>query len=130
MAETHSLVTRVTTNTTGFKAGMEEVVAQLDKFNKALVDNQYQQRECNKAINDAKKKIKELYESKQKDEKLTEDEEKQLKQLNETIEQEKVKLSQLRTEQVGIRQAISETSRAVTENNDKWTVLKGTLASP
>ena len=129
MAETHSLVTRVTTNTTGFKAGMEEVVAQLDKFNKALVDNQYQQRECNKAINDAKKKIKELYESKQKDEKLTEDEEKQLKQLNETIEQEKVKLSQLRTEQVGIRQAISETSRAVTENNDKWTVLKGTLAN-
>ena len=129
MAETHSLVTRVTTNTTGFKAGMDEVVAQLDKFNKALVDNQYQQRECNKAINDAKKKIKELYESKQKDEKLTEDEEKQLKQLNETIEQEKVKLSQLRTEQVGIRQAISETSRAVTENNDKWTVLKGTLAN-
>ncbi len=129
MAETHSLVTRVTTNTTGFKAGMDEVMAQLDKFNKALVDNQYQQRECNKAINDAKKKIKELYESKQKDEKLTEDEEKQLKQLNETIEQEKVKLSQLRTEQVGIRQAISETSRAVTENNDKWTVLKGTLAN-
>lgn len=129
MAETHSLVTRVTTNTTGFKAGMDEIVAQLDKFNKALVDNQYQQRECNKAINDAKKKIKELYESKQKDEKLTEDEEKQLKQLNETIEQEKVKLSQLRTEQVGIRQAISETSRAVTENNDKWTVLKGTLAN-
>ena len=49
MAETKSLVTRMTTNTTGFKTGTDQVIEQLNKFNKALVDNQYQQ----KGINDA-----------------------------------------------------------------------------
>ena len=129
MAETKSLVTRMTTNTTGFKTGTDQVIEQLNKFNKALVDNQYKQKECNKVIADAQKEIKNLHKIKKENGKLTEEEEKQLKQLNETIEQEKVKLSQLRTEQVGIRQAITETSRAVTDNNEKWTVLKGTLVN-
>ena len=47
MAETKSLVTRMTTNTTGFKTGTQQVIEQLNKFNKALVDNQSKQKECN-----------------------------------------------------------------------------------
>ena len=129
MSTGRSYTTSFNANTTGFKKGTEEMVEQLNKLNKSLVDNQYKQRDCNKVINDAKKRIKELYQEQEKKGKLDEKEKQELQQLNETIEQEKVKLSQLRTEQVGIRQAISETSRAVTENNDKWTVLKGTLAN-
>ena len=129
MAGGRDYTMRFKTDTTGFKTGTDQVIDQLNKFNKALVDNQYKQRDCNKVISEAQKKIKDLHKTKKENGKLTEDEEKQLKQLNDTIEQEKVKLSQLRTEQVGIRQAITETSRAVTENNSHWTVLKGTLAN-
>ena len=129
MSTGRSYTTSFNANTTGFKKGTEEMVEQLNKLNKSLVDNQYKQRECNSAINKAKKEIKDLYKIEQEKGQLDDEQKKKLQQLNETIEQEKVKLSQLRTEQVGIRQAISETSRAVTENNDKWTVLKGTLAN-
>ena len=128
MSAGRSYTTSFNANTTGFKKGTEEMVEQLNKLNKSLVDNQYKQRECNSVINKAKKEIKDLYKIEQEKGQLDDEQKKKLQQLNETIEQEKVKLSQLRTEQVGIRQAISETSRAVTENNDKWTVLKGTLA--
>lgn len=129
MAETKSLVTRMTTDTSGFKKGMDEVVEKLNQYNKALVDNQYKQRECNKVINDAKKRIKELNETQKEKGKLDENEEKELKKLTETIEEEKVKLSQLRTEQASLRNVISETTRSLTDNNEKWTVLKGTLAN-
>ena len=66
-----------------------------------------------------------------------------MEELNEIIEEQKVKLSQLRTEQVGIRRNISETTTAIAQNtqeieknseevngsNQNWTVLKGTLAN-
>lgn len=189
----------MTTNTTGFKTGTDQVIEQLNKFNKALVDNQYKQKECNKVISESKREIKELKKAeedrakqlenekkrreelnkiiedaskeldnldkiKEKDGQLSKEQEKQYKSLsntitksfqeldkltmteekkakldeegkkkiadlNTTIETQRVNLSQLRTEQVGIRQAISEASRAVTDNNEKWTVLKGTLAN-
>ena len=128
MAE-KGLTVRMKTDTSGFKKGMDEVVEKLNKYNKALVDNQYKQRECNKVINDAKKRIKELNETQKEKGKLDENEEKELKKLTETIEQEKVKLSQLRTEQASLRNVISETTRSLTDNNEKWTVLKGTLAN-
>ena len=129
MAETESLVTRMSTDTSGFKKGMDEVIQKLNDYNKALIDNQYKQRDCNKVINEAKKKIKELNETQKEKGKLDENEEKQLKELTNTIEQEKVKLSQLRTEQASLRNVISETTRSLTDNNEKWTVLKGTLAN-
>lgn len=128
MAE-KGLTVRMKTDTSGFKKGMDEAVEKLNQYNKALVDNQYKQRECNKVINDAKKKIKELNETQKEKGKLDENEEKELKKLTETIEQEKVKLSQLRTEQASLRNVISETTRSLTDNNEKWTVLKGTLAN-
>ena len=119
----------MTTDTSGFNKGMDEVVEKLNKYNKALVDNQYKQKECNKVINDAKKRIKELNETQKEKGKLDENEEKELKKLTETIEEEKVKLSQLRTEQASLRNVISETTRSLTENEKKWTVLKATLAN-
>ena len=128
MAE-KGLTVRMKTDTSGFKKGMDEVVEKLNQYNKALVDNQYKQRECNKVINDAKKRIKELNEIQKEKGKLDENEEKELKKLTETIEEEKVKLSQLRTEQASLRNVISETTRSLTDNNEKWTVLKGTLAN-
>ncbi len=128
MAE-KGLTVRMKTDTSGFKKGMNEAVEKLNQYNKALVDNQYKQRECNKVINDAKKRIKELNEIQKEKGKLDENEEKELKKLTETIEQEKVKLSQLRTEQASLRNVISETTRSLTDNNEKWTVLKGTLAN-
>ena len=128
MAE-KGLTVRMKTDTSGFKKGMDEAVEKLNQYNKALVDNQYKQRECNKVINDAKKRIKELNETQKEKGKLDENEEKELKKLTETIEQEKVKLSQLRTEQASLRNVISETTRSLTDHNEKWTVLKGTLAN-
>lgn len=128
MAE-KGLTVRMKTDTSGFKKGMDEVVEELNKYNKALIDNQYKQRDANKAISEAQKEIKNLHKIKKENGKLTEEEEKQLKQLNETIEQEKVKLSQLRTEQASLHNVISQTTQSLTDNNDKWTVLKGTLAN-
>ena len=128
MAE-KGLTVRLKTDNSGFKKGMDEVIAELEKYNKALVDNQYKQRDCNKVINDAKKRIKELNETQKEKGKLDEKEEQELKKLTETIEEEKVKLSQLRTEQASLRNVISQTTQSLTDNNDKWTVLKGTLAN-
>ena len=60
MSVGRSYTTSFNANTTGFKKGTEEMVEQLNKLNKSLVDNQYKQRDCNKVINDAKREIKEL----------------------------------------------------------------------
>ena len=113
----------------GFKKGMDEMIDKLNALNKKLVDNQYSQRDCNKTISEAKKKLKELQETVAKNGKATEDEEKQMRELNSTIEEQTLRLSQLRTEQASIRNMISETTRTLTDNNDQWTVLKGTLAN-
>ncbi len=128
MAE-KGLTVRMKTDTSGFKKGMDEVVEELNKYNKALVDNQYKQRDCNKVINDAKKRIKELNEIQKEKGKLDENEENELKKLTDTIEEEKVKLSQLRTEQASLRNVISQTTQSLTENEKGWSVLKGTLAN-
>lgn len=105
------------------------MVDKLNGLNKKLVDNQYQQRDCNKVISEAKKKLKEIKDQIGDNRQATEDEEKQIAALTRTIEEEKLKLSQLRTEQASIRNLISETTHTLTENNEKWTVLKGTLAN-
>lgn len=105
------------------------MVDKLNGLNKKLVDNQYQQRDCNKVISEAKKKLKEIKDQIGDNRQATEDEEKQIAALTRTIEEEKLKLSQLRTEQASIRNLISETTHTLTENNEQWTVLKGTLAN-
>lgn len=105
------------------------MIDKLNGLNKKLVDNQYQQRDCNKVINEAKKKLKEIKDQIGDNRQATEDEEKQIAALTRTIEEEKLKLSQLRTEQAGIRNLISETTHTLTENNEQWTILKGTLAN-
>jgi TP901 family phage tail tape measure protein len=129
MAEGRSFTTKFSADTSGFKKGMDEMIDKLNALNKKLVDNQYSQRDCNKTISEAKKKLKELQETVAKNGKATEDEEKQMRELNSTIEEQTLRLSQLRTEQASIRNLISETTRTLTDNNDQWTVLKGTLAN-
>lgn len=128
MAE-KGLTVRMKTDTSGFKKGMDEVVKELEKYNKALVDNQYKQRECNSVISKAQKEIKELHKAEKEKGQLDENQKKRLQELTNTIEEEKIKLSQLRTEQASLRNVISETTRSLTDNNEKWTVLKGTLAN-
>lgn len=105
------------------------MIDKLNGLNKKLVDNQYQQRDCNKVISEAKKKLKEIKDQIGDNRQATEDEEKQIAALTRTIEEEKLKLSQLRTEQASIRNLISETTHTLTENNEQWTILKGTLAN-
>ncbi len=129
MAETRSLTTSYKLNNSGFKKGMDEVVNKLNEYNKALVENQYKQRDCNKAISEAKKHLKELEKETDNGKKADEEQRKQMEALNRTIEEETVRLSQLRTEQASIRSLISQTTRTLTEHNDQWTVLKGTLAN-
>lgn len=129
MSDTRSMTTKFNADNSGFKKGMDEMIDKLNALNKKLVDNQYSQRDCNKTISEAKKKLKELQETVAKNGKATEDEEKQMRELNSTIEEQTLRLSQLRTEQASIRNMISETTRTLTDNNDQWTVLKGTLAN-
>ena len=129
MAEGRSFTTKFGADTSGFKKGMDEMIDKLNAYNKKLVDNQYSQRECNQTISKAKKELKELQETVAKNGKATEDEEKRMRELNRTIEEQTLQLSQLRTEQASIRNLISATTRTLTDNNDQWTVLKGTLAN-
>ena len=192
MSDIRSMTTKFNADNSGFKKGMDEMIDKLNAYNKKLVDNQYSQRDSNKAISEAQSEIKKIIQSeesrkkkieelnkkieeakqrleelnkkKEQEGKLNEAEEKELNtltatitkstkalkelvlteeqqakrdednkkriaELNGTIEKEVVKLSQLRTEQASIRNMISETTRTLTDNNDQWTVLKGTLAN-
>ena len=116
-------------DTSGLKKGTDEVINKLNELNKKLVDNQYKQRDSNKVISDAKRELKKLQEQIKDNDKATDDEKKKIQELNDTIEQEKLKLSQLRTEQISIKNIISETSKEISGNNKEWTVLKATLAN-
>lgn len=109
--------------------GADQMMQKLNELNKKLVDNQYRQRDCNKAISEAQSAIKKLEKVKQEKGKLDEKDEANLKKLTATIEENKLKLAQLRTEQASIKNVISETSKAIVDNNKEWTVLKGTLAN-
>lgn len=109
--------------------GADQMMQKLNELNKKLVDNQYRQRDCNKAISEAQSAIKKLEKEKQEKGKLDEKDEANLKKLTATIEENKLKLAQLRTEQASIKNVISETSKAIVDNNKEWTVLKGTLAN-
>lgn len=128
MPETRSETVKFSSNTSGLKQGVSEVINQLNQLNKALVDNQYKQKDCNKAIKEAQKEIDALNKKTREGKELTEEDKEKIAQYNKTIEEQKLRLSQLRTEQTSLRQAISETSKSVAQGNKDWTVLKETLA--
>lgn len=133
MAE-RDLTTRFGADTSGFSKGVSEVVAQLDKYNKALVDNQQQVKKVNKEISDLEKQQNKL--KKQMEDGGTEDQKKQYAELTEKIEQHRITLAQLRTDQARIKSAISETSselkkegQEVEKTSDGFTVMKGAISN-
>lgn len=133
MAE-RDLTTRFGADTSGFSKGVSEVVAQLDKYNKALVDNQQQVKKVNKEISDLEKQQSKL--KKQMEDGGTEEQKKQYAELTEKIEQHRVTLAQLRTDQARIKSAISETSselkkegQEVEKTSDGFTVMKGAISN-
>ena len=127
-ADERSTAIKFTSNTSGLKQGVGKVIAQLNQLNKALVDNQHKQKDCNKVISDAKKELNKLNQETKNGENANAEQKKKIEELNKTIEEEKLKLSQLRTEQTSLRQVISETSKDVTTQNREWSVLKETIA--
>lgn len=133
MAE-RDLTTRFGADTSGFSKGVSEVVAQLDKYNKALVDNQQQVKKVNKEISDLEKQQNKL--KKQMEDGGTEEQKKQYAELTEEIEQHRITLAQLRTDQARIKSAISETSselkkegQEVEKTSDGFTVMKGAISN-
>lgn len=133
MAE-RDLTTRFGADTSGFSKGVSEIVAQLDKYNKALVDNQQQVKKVNKEISDLEKQQNKL--KKQMEDGGTEEQKKQYAELTEEIEQHRITLAQLRTDQARIKSAISETSselkkegQEVEKTSDGFTVMKGAISN-
>ncbi len=127
--EVARLVASIDANTDGLEEGVKQSEKSLQKLNKALVDNQYKQKDCNKTISDARRELKNIEKEIGENKKANEDQKKRIEELNNTIEDEKLKLSKLKTEQAGLRQVISETSKEILNNNNQWTILKGTLAN-
>lgn len=136
MANVRSTTATFKADTSGFTKGTNEMIGKLNELNKQLVNNQYRQKDCNKAISDAQKELKKVQAEIDKTGKADEEQTKQVKKLNDTIEEEKLKLAQLKTEQASLKQVISETSKEIAnsskeiaDSNKEWTVLKGTLAN-
>lgn len=111
-------------DTSGFKSGTGDMIKQLNELNKALVDNKYRQKDCSKAISEAQKEIKKLEEEQKEKGKLDADEKKKLEELNSTIEQEKLKLAQLRSEQSQLRSSISSLNSELAKNDDTLQLQK------
>lgn len=111
-------------DTSGFKNGTGDMIKQLNELNKALLDNKYRQKDCSKAISEAQKEIKKLEEEQKEKGKLDADEKKKLEELNSTIEQEKLKLAQLRSEQSQLRSSISSLNSELTKSDDKLQLQK------
>lgn len=120
-------VTRFTADTSKFN--LTGAAKQVDALNRSLINNQEQQKQCNRTISASQKELKKLEEEIKKTGTETEEDRKKREKLNDTIENERLKLSQLRTEQTAIRQEISATSKELVDNNEQWTVLKGTIAN-
>lgn len=136
MADERSTTVRFKADTSSFKKGTDEMVKELEKWNKKLVDNQYKQKESNKIIADANKELKKIQKQIGENGEADETQKKQIEELNTVIEAEKVKLSQLKTEQAGYRQIISQTTSAIVEAakseeqlGDKWKQMKEELVS-
>jgi len=102
---------------TGFKSGMEQMVAELDKYNNALVKNQQQQRASNKIISEAQKELDKLEKEAKAGGGATEEQKKKIEELNAKIEAETKLLGELKTEQIGLKSAISDTTKQLSEQD-------------
>lgn len=129
MAKSRKYTTLFNADSSGFKKGTSEVIKALDETNKALVKNQYQQKDCSRTISDAQKELRKIAEEQKKTGVETDEQKEKIKKLNDTIDSEKAKLAQLRTEQTALKGNISQLSRELTDNNDRWTTIKGTIAN-
>ena len=129
MAKSRKYTTLFNADSSGFKKGTSEVIKALDETNKALVKNQYQQKDCSRTISDAQRELRKIAKEQKKTGVETDEQKEKIKKLNDTIDSEKAKLAQLRTEQTALKGNISQLSRELTDNNDRWTTLKGTIAN-
>ena len=102
---------------TGFKSGMEQMVAELDKYNNALVKNQQQQRASNKIISEAQKELDKLEKEAKAGGGATEEQKKKIEELNAKIEKETKLLGELKTEQIGLKNALSDTTKQLSEQD-------------
>lgn len=91
----NNLTTTFKSNTSGFTKGVNDVINKLNDLNKKLVDNQYQQKECNKAISDSQKEIKSIKTAEQDREKRLETEKRRREELNKIITESQDKIDQL-----------------------------------
>lgn len=128
MSDGMSFTTRFKADTSDFSKGTSEIVKKLDEYNKALVDNQYKQKDCNKTISDARRELKNIEKEIGENKKANEDQKKRIEELNNTIEDEKLKLSKLKTEQAGLRQVISETSKELQNEKDALDSLQTSIS--
>ena len=129
MSDNTSLTVGFKADTSGFKKGMDDVINKLNELNKQLVDNQYKQRDSNKVISDAKKELRNIQKEIEENGEANEEQRNRIEALNRTIEEETLKLSQLRTEQASLRSCISQTTGELVNNNEQWSTLKATIAN-
>lgn len=97
--------------------GSEDMIEKLNDLNKALIENQYQQKNCNKTIAEAAKELEKIQKQIGENGEADEEQAEKIEQLNVTIEQEKTKLAQLKTEQTNIKQAVSQTTKAIADES-------------
>lgn len=112
------LTTRFGADTSGFSAGVSEVIKKLDEYNKALIDNQSQIKKVNRETTELEKEQKKLAE-KIKSNTATEEEKARYSDLTSEIEKHRLQLAQLRTDQTNIKNAISETNTELKDASDK-----------
>lgn len=129
MSDNTSLTVGFKADTSGFKKGMDDVINKLNELNKQLVDNQYKQRDSNKVISEARKELRNIQKEIGENGEANEEQKNRIDALNRTIEEETLKLSQLRTEQASLRSCISQTTGELVNNNEQWSTLKATIAN-
>lgn len=123
------IVASIALDSSSLSKGAQEAVKKLKDLNTLLTDNQQKQKKSSKVINEAKNKLNELNSKIGDTNKANEKQKQKVEELNDTIEKEQEVLDDLKKEQENIKDAISETSKELVNNNEHWTVLKGTLAN-
>lgn len=123
------IVASIALDSGALSKGAQEAAKKLKDLNTLLTDNQQKQKESSKVINEAKNKLNELNSKIGDTNKANEKQKQKVEELNDTIEKEQEVLDDLKKEQDNIKDAISETSKELVNNNEQWTVLKGTLAN-
>ena len=137
MTDARNFVTRLSTDTSKFN--LNGTIKELDQLNKSLIDNQQQQKECNKIIKSTKDELEKAKKEIKDSGSATDQQREKIDKLKQTLEEQKLKLAQLKSEQTVIKSAIRDTAktavssvdevnRKVEESADTWTTLKETLA--